>query len=247
LAHLRGRDHDARSSADRFRRRAHRSIGAAHPPRAPGFVAHRRDDPSTGQFLSRDPIEDTTLQPYAYAGNAPTNASDPTGLWPWSTISNAAAGTLDGLSTRLAAAYFHFDADCADFGAGFGTGQMVGTVGGFFTGGGEAAAAARGVKAGGRLAAKAESGAARSYIDITKGGSIRNVGTDATHTEFGESLMKGGWAAKTSQDGQVQMFQKDGAKYVLRERAGSHGGWTADFTPSGASDVALKIRLGYRP
>jgi RHS repeat-associated protein len=126
-----------------------------HTDATTGFqnLRARYYDPSTGQFLSRDPIEDTTLQPYAYAGNDPTNASDPTGLWPWSTVSNAAAGTLDGLtgglSTRLAAAYFHFDVDCADFGAGFGTGQMLGTVGGFFTGGGEAAFAARGVKAGG--------------------------------------------------------------------------------------------------
>jgi len=147
-------------------------------------------DPTTGQFLSRDPIEDTTLQPYAYAGNDPTNASDPSGLWPWSTISNAAAGTLDGLtgglSTRLAAAYFHFDAECADFGAGFGTGQMLGTVGGFFTGGGEAAAAARGLKTAGGLAAKAGFEAPKvvrtASGEITNGSYTINATKQLRHT-----------------------------------------------------------------
>ncbi len=104
-------------------------------------------DPATGQFLSRDPLEDSTLQPYAYADNNPTNTTDPSGLDALDFISNAAAGALDsasgGYSTELAGAFFHFDVDCADFGSGFGTGQMLGMVGGMFTGGGEAAAGAR--------------------------------------------------------------------------------------------------------
>ncbi|WP_074788426.1 RHS repeat-associated core domain-containing protein [Austwickia chelonae] len=87
----------------------------------------------------------------------------------------------------------------------------------------------------------------RTYIDLTKGGSIRNVGTNATHTEFADTLTAGRRISRTSRDGAVQIFQRDGAKYVLRERAGSYGGWTADFTPAGAQDVTLKIRLGYTP
>ena len=90
-------------------------------------------------------------------------------------------------------------------------------------------------------------GDSRTYIDLTKGGSIRNVGTNATHTEFADNLAAGGWISRTSKDGAVQIFQRDGAKYVLRERAGSYGGWTADFTPAGAADVTLKVRLGYMP
>ena len=90
-------------------------------------------------------------------------------------------------------------------------------------------------------------GDSRTYIDLTKGGSIRNVGTNATNTEFAGNLTAGGWISRTSKDGAVQIFQRDGAKYVLRERAGSYGGWTADFTPAGAQDVTLKIRLGYVP
>lgn len=87
----------------------------------------------------------------------------------------------------------------------------------------------------------------RTYVELTAGGSIRNVGTNATHTEFTDNLTAGGWISRTSKDGAVQIFQRDGAKYVLRERAGSYGGWTADFTPAGAGDVTLKIRLGYTP
>jgi RHS repeat-associated protein len=111
------------------------------------YLRARYYDPATGQFLSRDPLEDSTLQPYAYADNNPTNATDPTGLFSLESVSNAAAGTLDGLtggySTKLAGAYLHFDVDCADFGAGFGSGQMLGMVGGLFTGGTEAALAAK--------------------------------------------------------------------------------------------------------
>jgi hypothetical protein len=33
-----------------------------------------------GQFLTRDPIEAITREPYAYAGNNPANFTDPTGL-----------------------------------------------------------------------------------------------------------------------------------------------------------------------
>ncbi|HEX7297382.1 MAG TPA: RHS repeat-associated core domain-containing protein [Solirubrobacteraceae bacterium] len=44
------------------------------------YMRARYYDPSTAQFLSRDVLEDLTLQPYAYAGDDPVNAVDPTGL-----------------------------------------------------------------------------------------------------------------------------------------------------------------------
>ena len=37
-------------------------------------------DPTTGQFLTIDPLLDQTGQPYAYVGGDPVNALDPTGL-----------------------------------------------------------------------------------------------------------------------------------------------------------------------
>lgn len=90
-------------------------------------------------------------------------------------------------------------------------------------------------------------GEARTYVDLTKGGSIRNVGTNTTHDEFADNLLSGGWTSQTSKDGSAQIFQKDGAKYVLRNQAANYDGWTADFTPAGAQRAMMKIRLGYAP
>lgn len=91
-------------------------------------------------------------------------------------------------------------------------------------------------------------GDARSYVNLTKGGSIRNVGTNTTHTEFAETLTSGGWISRTSKDGAVQIFQRDGAKYVLRSKNSSgYAGWNADFTPAGSTRHTLEIRLGYVP
>ena len=104
-------------------------------------------DPATGQFLSRDPLEDTTLHPFAYADNDPTNATDPSGLSAWSTVSDAAAGALDGLtggySTKLAASLLDFNLDCADFGAGFSALRTATFVGSLADGEGGLALAAR--------------------------------------------------------------------------------------------------------
>lgn len=37
-------------------------------------------DPTTGQFMSSDPLEAITQQPYSYAGDNPINETDPSGL-----------------------------------------------------------------------------------------------------------------------------------------------------------------------
>ncbi|TMC54450.1 MAG: hypothetical protein E6J20_04145 [Chloroflexi bacterium] len=39
-------------------------------------------DPSTAQFVSRDPISPTTKQPYGYVSNNPMNGTDLAGRWP---------------------------------------------------------------------------------------------------------------------------------------------------------------------
>jgi hypothetical protein len=86
------------------------------------------------------------------------------------------------------------------------------------------------------------------YVDLTRGGAIRNVGTDATHSEFADKFTSSGWTSRTSSDGVVQIFQKDWAKYVLRSKNSSGcQGRTADFTPAGAKQHILEIRLGYTP
>jgi RHS repeat-associated protein len=96
------------------------------------YLRARYYDPATGQFITRDPLETQTRQPYAYANNSPTNYTDPTGLISFNDISEAAAGALDaasfGFSTKLAGAAFGFDADCAEWGPGFAIGQGGGTV-----------------------------------------------------------------------------------------------------------------------
>jgi hypothetical protein len=100
---------------------------------------------------------------------------------------------------------------------------------------------------GGLFGAADESGAASTYIDLTRAGSIRNIGTDTTNTEFADTLTSNGWTSSVSKDGAVQIFEKNGAKYVLRQKADSYSGWTADFTPAGSARITLKIRLGYAP
>jgi hypothetical protein len=49
---------------------------------APEGTINRYYDPSTGQFVSVDPMVNETNQPYLYAGDDPVNAVDPDGLSP---------------------------------------------------------------------------------------------------------------------------------------------------------------------
>jgi len=44
------------------------------------YLLNRYYDPATATFLTRDPLAPITRQPYQYAGNNPTNWSDPSGL-----------------------------------------------------------------------------------------------------------------------------------------------------------------------
>lgn len=43
------------------------------------YLRARTYDPATGEFMSRDPLEAVTHQPYSYAGDNPINRDDPTG------------------------------------------------------------------------------------------------------------------------------------------------------------------------
>nr|MDQ5807335.1 hypothetical protein [Actinomycetota bacterium] len=72
------------------------------------YMRARYYDPATGQFISRDPLVELTLQPYLYAGGDPVNSIDPTGLASFriglpslpslEDVSNAAAGFGDSLT-----------------------------------------------------------------------------------------------------------------------------------------------------
>ena len=63
------------------------------------YLRTRYYDPSTGQFLSKDPAVSLTRQPYSYVGGNPLNRGDPTGLdcsWnPFDNGSCLAAGWND--------------------------------------------------------------------------------------------------------------------------------------------------------
>jgi RHS repeat-associated protein len=45
------------------------------------YLVNRYFDPTTGQFISVDPMVGKTDTPYAYAGDNPISATDPIGLW----------------------------------------------------------------------------------------------------------------------------------------------------------------------
>jgi RHS repeat-associated protein len=45
------------------------------------YMRARTYDPATAQFLTRDPLEAITREPYSYASDDPLNYSDPTGLF----------------------------------------------------------------------------------------------------------------------------------------------------------------------
>lgn len=46
-------------------------------------------DPTSGQFISVDPIVAKTREPYGYTTDNPLNLSDPSGLWNWGAGWNA--------------------------------------------------------------------------------------------------------------------------------------------------------------
>jgi uncharacterized protein RhaS with RHS repeats len=54
------------------------------------YMRNRWYDPTTAQFLTRDPLDALTLSAYGYAHGDPVNGSDPTGLCPASPSSPAA-------------------------------------------------------------------------------------------------------------------------------------------------------------
>ena len=61
----------------------------------------REYHPTTGTFLTRDPIEDRTGDPYTYAGNDPINLTDPTGLCVDARAGAAKCATEDALLAEL--------------------------------------------------------------------------------------------------------------------------------------------------
>lgn len=55
------------------------------------YLRNRTYDPATAQFLSVDPLEAISGEPYAYAGDNPVNREDAVGLL-WTPVAGGAAG-----------------------------------------------------------------------------------------------------------------------------------------------------------
>jgi RHS repeat-associated protein len=55
-------------------------VGQYTDPTSLIYLRARMYDPATGQFLTVDPLVDSTHSPYAYVAGNPLNATDPTGL-----------------------------------------------------------------------------------------------------------------------------------------------------------------------
>jgi RHS repeat-associated protein len=86
------------SSTGELARRSHRSRVTCR--------VHRYYDPTTGQFLTVDPLVAQTNQPFSYANDDPVNGSDPSGLhdcgWtdPEGCVANAGADTAHFVATH---------------------------------------------------------------------------------------------------------------------------------------------------
>ena len=71
-------------------------------------------DPTLGQFISADPLLNTTMpNPYVYAGNNPTTFSDPSGLWGWGDVTSWASNTWNSVTTTVSSAWNGFKAGVA--------------------------------------------------------------------------------------------------------------------------------------
>ncbi len=65
------------------------------------YVRARSYDPSTGQFISADPIAPLTREPYAFAGDSPLMYTDPLGLDFLGELEEAGGGALEVANTPI--------------------------------------------------------------------------------------------------------------------------------------------------
>ena len=159
------------------------------------YLRARYYDPTTGQFLSRDPAVAATRQPYSYVGDNPLNGIDPTGLCdgfdPGCWARTAAATVTGAIANGVGAAHDYLidtqsklDAGLAgDYGKGAqGVGQSF-VVASAFTGvAGVARAGISGCTA--LLARQAVTDGASDAIGITFGHGARHLaGTGLAQAE----------------------------------------------------------------
>lgn len=82
------------------------------------------------------------------------------------------------------------------------------------------------------------------YVPRTfEGARVTNRVTDVSRSTFEKNLSNSGWSKSASKDGKVTNYEKDGAKYSVRDNAKSTGGPTADYYKAGSDKPDIKIRL----
>jgi RHS repeat-associated protein len=219
------------------------------------YLISRYFDPATDQFLSIDPDIANTDQPYIYAGDNPLNSCDPLGNDPAVPEAQEVAMALALAVSMQAAAAQEAQAAAAreaQEAAEQKAAQVMILVDETTEGGGLGGMPLNDIEpeptgASGSKVTPPKvpiPGLSSDYIDVTDEGSAeRNVLTNVTVQEFGENLDSNGWNATSINEGKVVQYVKDGAKYDVYV-AKSTGEPAAQFTPSGASAVTLKVRLG---
>jgi len=208
------------------------------------YLRARYYDPTVGRFISKDNNEGQITNPlslnlYTYCVNNPIKYVDPSGniyifADPIRYNEQQAEALWDIFRPdETDVTYFQAGGPCGpELGAAAYTVRRIVKLGKFT------------VKAVEKLGTKGADKASK-YEDITSAGSrYINKSTDVTKAEFGENLVKNGWTKSLSKDGKTIIYQKDGAKYVLRDGAKSTGGPTADYYKAGSKSIDIKIRLG---
>ncbi|NMO94917.1 hypothetical protein [Paenibacillus lemnae] len=99
----------------------------------------------------------------------------------------------------------------------------------------------------GKMSKSASKGAGKAskYKDVTEPTSrFHNRRTGVTREKFEENLIEEGWTRSISKDGKAVNYEKDGARYSIREGAKSTGETSADYYKKGSKKIDVKIRLG---
>ncbi|HZZ91124.1 MAG TPA: RHS repeat-associated core domain-containing protein [Usitatibacter sp.] len=211
------------------------------------YMGARYYDPVAGRFASIDPkgFDEATAQSfnrYAYANDNPGRYSDPDGRWAqlivWAaraTGAGYAAGVLADAASQLASL------GSVDWSIAMtSSAARAGAESGLFS---LAPGPSLGLTVRSVEEAAIAEGRASAYIDSTEGRSVPNRTTNISRDDFEKNLTEAGWEKSVSKDGQAAVFQKDGAKYSLRDFS-NEGSKTAEYTKFGNRKPDLKIRLG---
>jgi RHS repeat-associated protein len=85
------------------------------------YLRNRTYDPTTAQFLSIDPLEAITHEPYSYAGDNPVNSGDPLGLSNWNPFSESfwTEGNVISESPLNPIPYYEAEVESYESGCGY--------------------------------------------------------------------------------------------------------------------------------